>query len=234
MKYMLLVLLLGCGEDVVHPFGSRVDLPIATGGRSVGASTGGSGTGGASTGGASTGGASTGGASTGGASTGGASTGGASAENFVTNGTWTGSMYVQPIGNPKVSVVPATIVATNAPGAIQCVQGTVVWYSVALWGWTIGPVATSGTGLAITMSAAVPAADVRVHIQDAAMNTWCAILPGAAAMIPWSAFTTTCGSPDQGVPYTVGVLITDVQITIRPTYRQPIHFDFCIQDLQQY
>lgn len=167
---------------------------------------------------------------------------------FATNGTWMGYAFTATFGTTATisPVCPTPCFTGTMP---LCASGTVgadpTFGSGALLGWnvaqamptaggtaTVGTVATSGTGVAVTVSAAVTGG--RVQIQGAtSANTWCANLTGTTAMIPWAMFNTKCWDPPSGTAFTAGTAISAVQIVV-PAMGTAVPFNFCLNDAHQY
>jgi len=170
---------------------------------------------------------------------------------MATNGTWSGYAYTY-VGSTPATITPAcgtggTCFMTAAKQL--CVSGTVgpdpSFGASAGFGWDIGGSATSGaagkggstaggakpaiapggTGLAYNVPGITTS--MRIQVEDAAGNDYCATVPTAnTGTIPWGSFTQKCYNSPPGTAYTATTKITSVQIVV-PTTSGSMALSYC-------
>jgi hypothetical protein len=176
---------------------------------------------------------------------------------FVTSGTWKGYAFTSTSGaTPSTTIMPVCDLMGAAPcfkasGATLCASGTVAmdatFNSTAGLGFNVnqlasttaaspvaGSVATSGSGVVITISGFI--SGMRAQIQNAAKVQWCAPLTGATTTIPWGMFNTMCyaAAPPPAGAFAVGMPIEDVGIVLPSLAASSVPFAFCLLDAHQY
>ena len=68
---------------------------------------------------------------------------------------------------------------------------------------------------------------MRIQVEDAAGNDYCASVPTAnTGTIPWGMFTEQCYNKPPGTAYTSSTKITSVQIVV-PTNSGSMAYSFC-------
>jgi hypothetical protein len=179
---------------------------------------------------------------------------------FATNGTWMGYAYTAtfPATGSVATVAPmcptpcfpSTNTQLCANGMVGA-QPTTPGASGAILGWSIGQamatttasppvtnVVPTGTGLKLTLSAAVPGG--RIQIQDTNNNQWCfQVNPSGSPlpttnMVPWAMFNTRCYSPlDPAAAAYNMAPIAAVQVVV-PSAATTTSFNFCITDARSY
>lgn len=171
----------------------------------------------------------------------------AAAMNGYITGVWHGYAFTSTSGTSAMIAPvcdPAGIVPCFTAKQL-CASGTVgadiTGSSTAQLGFNInqaatggvaGAIATTGTGLSLTLSGNVTG--LRAQIQTADMKTrWCANLTGPTTTIPWAMFNTACYMPSAGTYYAPGTPIAQVGVVV-PSAGTPTPFNFCIVDAHQY
>jgi len=169
---------------------------------------------------------------------------------MATNGTWSGYAYTY-IGSKPATISPDCSTSSAAcfmTAAKQlCVSGTVgpdtTFGASAGFGWDIGAMATSGTagkgGTTSGKTAIAPGGTglaynvpginttMRLQVEDAAGNDYCASVPTAnSGTIPWAMFTEKCYNSPPGTAYSSSTKIASVQIVV-PTTSGTMENDFC-------
>ena len=170
---------------------------------------------------------------------------------MATNGTWSGYAYTY-VGSTPATFSPAcgcsgSCFLTSAKQL--CVSGTVGpdpnFGASAGFGWDIGgtgssgtagksgtttgstkpAIAPGGTGLAYNVPGITTS--MRIQVEDAAGNDYCATVPTAnTGTIPWGMFTEKCYNMPPGTAYTATTKITSVQIVV-PTTSGSMNYPFC-------
>ena len=169
---------------------------------------------------------------------------------FATNGSWKGYALHGSFGTSATIMPVCPDPCFTAAPTMICTMGTVgtdpLSASGALLGWNVNQamatttasppietVATSGTGIAITLSA--PVTGGRIQIQDGATppKQWCANLTGASTMVPWTMFKTECWGA-AGTAFPAGTAISAIQVVIPSNSSAAVPFNFCLNDVHQY
>jgi hypothetical protein len=169
---------------------------------------------------------------------------------MATNGTWSGYAYTY-IGSTPATIAPVcgTTGTCFMTAAKQlCVSGTVgpdpSFGASAGFGWDIGAMATSGAagkggsttgtkpaiapgGTGLSYNVPGITTSMRIQVEDAAGNDYCATVPVAnMGTIPWGMFTQKCYASPPGTAYTATTKITSVQIVV-PTTSGSMAMSFC-------
>ena len=92
-------------------------------------------------------------------------------------------------------------------------------------GGTKPAIAPGGTGLSYNVPGITTT--MRIQVEDAAGNDYCATVPAAnMGTIPWGMFTQKCYNSPPGTAYTATTKITSVQIVV-PTSSGSMATSFC-------
>ncbi len=95
---------------------------------------------------------------------------------------------------------------------------------------TVGSCAATGSGIAYTISGALPPQGMRLIIDNGGMD-YCAPLPSVSGTVPWSAFNTTCWQPSGGMALSgPPATATHVELQVNAATAQG-SFDFCVTAL---
>ncbi len=155
--------------------------------------------------------------------------------------TWDGYLFT-------VAGDMSTIMPAEFTGSELCVSGTLgaSYEEWALVGWNIAQeidpdtfeggavnaIAPGGTGVSVQV-VNNGGSGLRVQIQsdDQATESWCAPVPAAGGVIPWSSFTKECWAPG-GEAYDGVTPIAQVAVqTYAGSDTQPTVFDYCVLHL---
>jgi len=169
---------------------------------------------------------------------------------MATNGTWSGYAYTY-VGSTPATITPtcgSTGTCFTTAAKQLCVTGSVgpdpSFGASAGFGWDIGgtgstgtagksgstggakpAIAPGGTGLAYNVPGITTS--MRIQVEDAAGNDYCATVPTAnTGTIPWGSFTEKCYNSPPGTAYTSTTKITSVQIVV-PTTSGSMANSFC-------
>jgi len=172
---------------------------------------------------------------------------------MATSGTWSGYAYTY-VGSGTATISPvcgSTGTCFTTAAKQLCVSGSVgpdsTFGSSAGFGWDIGAMASSGAaGSSGSSGGAKPAiapggtglsynvpginTTMRIQVEDAAGNDYCASVPTAnTGTIPWGSFTEKCYNSPPGTAYTSSTKITSVQIVVPTTSGTAANaFCFCV------
>lgn len=158
-----------------------------------------------------------------------------------TFGDWDGYLFTA--AEAGSTIWPSEIVDSRA-----CVSGTLApgYEQWAMIGWNIGqdidpetfqgltPTAIAPGGIGVEVQVLNPGASgLRVELlsDDLGTESWCAHVPGAGGVIPWSAFSKECWAAG-GEPYDRVTPITVVGVlTYAGSDTLPTAFDYCVLHL---
>ena len=175
---------------------------------------------------------------------------------MATSGTWSGYAYTY-VGSTPATISPtcgSTGTCFTTAAKQLCVTGSVgpdpSFGASAGFGWDIGGTASSGAaGTSGSSGGAKPAiapggtglsynvpgitTSMRIQVEDAAGNDYCATVPTAnTGTIPWGSFTQKCYNSPPGTAYTSSTKITSVQIVVPTTSGSMANaFCFCVLSL---
>lgn len=175
---------------------------------------------------------------------------------YASNGTWKGYAYgfVGPATGSKATITPTMFSMATSFCSSGMITADTTYASVAGMGFNvnqeaasstteppIGTVATTGTGLAISVTAtgltlSSGGSQLRAQVKTAG-GDYCANIAATTAMIPWTMFNKTCWDTTAAgaAAFTAGTAISAVELIIPSSGSATVGpFNICLLDAKPY